>query len=130
MTSVGQSVNIILEGNCMEIATQNYVVAITGHFQKVGLAPRSGTSIFYRVFLEIAFRDGAHVDFVSDMPRDITSRDYNQMGRMIACWIHIFKLHLIIGITHIGPNLITQGFVSPCHIYYIIYYCRVEQHSS
>jgi hypothetical protein len=73
MTSVGQSVNNILEGNCMEISTHNYVVAIKGHLQKVGLAPRSGTSIVDRVFLEIAFRDGAHADFVSDLPRDITS---------------------------------------------------------
>jgi hypothetical protein len=31
MTSVGQGVNIILEGNCMEISTQNYVVVIRGH---------------------------------------------------------------------------------------------------
>jgi hypothetical protein len=50
MISVGQDVNIILEGNCMEISTQNYVVAIRGHLQKVGLAPRSGTSIFDWVF--------------------------------------------------------------------------------
>jgi hypothetical protein len=73
MTSVGQSVNIILEGNCMEISTQIYVVAIIGHLQKVGLAPRSDTLIFDQVFFEIAFCDGAHADFVSDLPRDITS---------------------------------------------------------
>jgi hypothetical protein len=65
MTSVGQSVNNIHEGNCMEISIQNYVVAIRGHLQKVGLAPRS-------VFLEIAFRDG-HADFVFDLPGDVTS---------------------------------------------------------
>jgi hypothetical protein len=73
MTSVGQGVNIILEGNCIQISTQNYVVAIRGHLQEVGLAPPSGTSIFDRVFLEIVFRDRAHADFVSDLPRDITS---------------------------------------------------------
>jgi hypothetical protein len=73
MTSVGQGVNIILEVNFMEISTQNYVVAIRGHLQKVGLAPRSGTLIFDRVFLEIAFRDLAHADVVSDLSRDITS---------------------------------------------------------
>jgi hypothetical protein len=73
MTSVGQDVNIILEGNCMETSTQNYVVAIRGHLQKVGLAPRSGISIFDWVFLKITFRDLAHADFVSDLLRDITS---------------------------------------------------------
>jgi hypothetical protein len=36
MTSVGQDVNIILEGNCIEISTQNYAVAIRGHLQKIG----------------------------------------------------------------------------------------------
>jgi hypothetical protein len=35
---------------------------------------------------------------------------------MIAFWIHIFKLQLTIGLTHIGLDIITQGFVSPCHI--------------
>jgi hypothetical protein len=57
MRSVGQGVNTILEGDCMEISTQNYVVAIRCHLKEVGLAPRYGTSIFDRVFLEIAFRD-------------------------------------------------------------------------
>jgi hypothetical protein len=57
----------------MEISTQNYVVAIRGHLQKVGLAPRSGTSIFDQDFLKIAFREGAHADFVSNLPREITS---------------------------------------------------------
>jgi hypothetical protein len=117
MTSVGQGVNIILEGNCMVISTQNHVVVMIGHLQKVRSAPRSGTSILDWVFLKIAFRDRAHADFVSDLPRDIASRDYNQMGRMIACWIHLCKLKLNRGLTHIGPNLITQGFVSPCHMY-------------
>jgi hypothetical protein len=37
------------------------------------------------------------------------------MGRMIACWIYIYKLKLAMGITHIGPNLLTQAFASPCH---------------
>jgi hypothetical protein len=64
MTSVGQDVNIILEGNCMEISTQNYVVAIIGHLQKVGLAPQSGTSIFDCVFLKIVFRD-QHMQILS-----------------------------------------------------------------
>jgi hypothetical protein len=73
MTSVGQGVNIILEVNCMEISTQNYMVVIRGHLQKVRSAPRSGTSIFDWVFLKIAFRDQAHADFVSDLLRDITS---------------------------------------------------------
>jgi hypothetical protein len=59
MSYVGQGANIILEVNCIEISTQNYVV-IRGHLQKLGLAPRSGTSIFV-------------ADFVSDLPRDITS---------------------------------------------------------
>jgi hypothetical protein len=57
----------------MEISTHNYVVVIRGHLQKVGLAPRSGTSIFDRVFLEIAFQDRAHADFMSNLPRAITS---------------------------------------------------------
>jgi hypothetical protein len=57
----------------MELSTINYVVAIIGHLQKVGLAPRSDTLIFDRVFLEIVFRDQAHADFVSDLPRSITS---------------------------------------------------------
>jgi hypothetical protein len=73
MTSVGQSVNIILEGNCMKISTPNYVVAVRGHLQKIGLAPRSSTSIFDRVFLEILFPDRAHAALVSDLPRDIAS---------------------------------------------------------
>jgi hypothetical protein len=51
MTSVDQGLNIILEGNFMEISTHNYMLAIRGNFQKVGLAPRSDTSIFDRVFL-------------------------------------------------------------------------------
>jgi hypothetical protein len=57
MTSVGQGLNIILEENCMEIATHNYLVVIIDHLQKVGLAPRTGTSIFDRVFFEFRFRD-------------------------------------------------------------------------
>jgi hypothetical protein len=73
MTSVGQSVNIIPQVNCMEISNQAYAVAISGHLQKVGLAPRSGTSIFDRVFLDIAFCDQAHTDVVSNLPKDITS---------------------------------------------------------
>jgi hypothetical protein len=43
MTYVDQSLNIILEGNFIEISTHNYVVVIRGHLQKVGLAPQSGT---------------------------------------------------------------------------------------
>jgi hypothetical protein len=73
MTSVDQGLDIILEGNFMEISTHNYVVAIRGHFQKVGLAPQSGTSIFDRVFLKISFRDRAHADFVFNLPKAITS---------------------------------------------------------
>jgi hypothetical protein len=73
MTSVGQSVNIILEGNYMEISTQNYVVVIRGHLKKVGSAPRSGMSVFDWVFLKITFHDRAHADFVSDLLIDITS---------------------------------------------------------
>jgi hypothetical protein len=73
MTSVDQGLNVILEVNVMEISTHNCVVDIREHFQKVGLAPSSGTSIFDRVFLEIAFRDRAHADFVSNLPRAITS---------------------------------------------------------
>jgi hypothetical protein len=49
MTSVGQGLNIILQGNCMDISTQNDLVATRSHVQKVGLAPRLGTSIFDRV---------------------------------------------------------------------------------
>jgi hypothetical protein len=115
MTSVGQGLNIILEGNCMDILTHNYVVGIRDHLQNLGLAPRSGTSIFNRVFLEIAFGDQAHTDFVSDLPRNITSRHYTQMGGLVACLILLCKLQLTIGLTHICPNLITQGFVSPYH---------------
>jgi hypothetical protein len=40
-----------------------------------------------------------------------------QMGRMVACWIRLCKLQIAMWITHICPNLITQGFVSPCHKY-------------
>jgi hypothetical protein len=72
MTSVDQCLNIIVEGNVMEISTHNYVVVIRGHLQKLGIAPRSGTSIFDRVFLEIAFQDRTHADGVSDLPRAIT----------------------------------------------------------
>jgi hypothetical protein len=71
MTSVGQSLNIILEIIYMEISTHNYVVAIIGHFKKVGLA--TGTSIFDRIFLEIVFCERAHADFVSDLPIAIPS---------------------------------------------------------
>jgi hypothetical protein len=49
------------------------MVAIRGHLKKLDLALRSGTSIFDPVFLKIAFRDRAHADFVSDLPRGITS---------------------------------------------------------
>jgi hypothetical protein len=73
MTSVDQCLNIILEGNLMEISTHNYMVVIRGHLKEVGLEPRSGASIFDRVFLEIAFQDRAHADFMSDLPRFITS---------------------------------------------------------
>jgi hypothetical protein len=117
MTSVGQYFNIILEGHCMEIFTHNYVVDIRGYLQNLGLAPRYGTLIFDRVFLDIEFGDRAHTDFVSNLPRDITSRNYTHMGGMVACWISICKLQIAIGLTHISSNLITQGFVSPCHMY-------------
>jgi hypothetical protein len=73
MTSVDQCLNIILEGNLMETSTHNYVVVIIGHLQKVGLAPRSDTTICDRVFLEIAFQDRAHTDFMSDLSRAIIS---------------------------------------------------------
>jgi hypothetical protein len=73
MTSVDQCLNIILEGNFMEISDHINVVLIRGHLKKVDLAPRSGTSIFDRGFLEIAFQDRAHADFMSDLPRAITS---------------------------------------------------------
>jgi hypothetical protein len=39
MTSVDQGLNIILEGNFMEISTHNYMVAIRGNLQKLDLAP-------------------------------------------------------------------------------------------
>jgi hypothetical protein len=73
MTYFGQGVDIILEVNCMEISNQHYVVFIRGHLQKVGLAPQSGTMIFDRVFLKLAFRDRAYADFVSNLPRDIAT---------------------------------------------------------
>jgi hypothetical protein len=73
MTSVDQGLNIILEGNLIDISTHNYKVAIRGNLQKVALAPWSGTSIFDGVFPEIAFCDRAHSDGVSDLPRAITS---------------------------------------------------------
>jgi hypothetical protein len=57
----------------MEISTHNYMVVIRGHLKEVGLDPRSGTSILDRVFLEIAFQDRAHADFMSHLPRFITS---------------------------------------------------------
>jgi hypothetical protein len=94
MTSAGQGLDIFLEGNCMEIFTHNYVVAIRGILQNVGLAPRSGTSIFDPVFLEIAFIDQEHVDVVSDLPRSITSPAYSQVGHMVPCWIRLCHFQL------------------------------------
>jgi hypothetical protein len=73
MTYVGQGLNIILEVDCMDISTHNYLGVIIGHLHKVGLAPQSGTSIFDRAFLEIASPDRAHADFVFDLLRVIHS---------------------------------------------------------
>jgi hypothetical protein len=39
------------------------------------------------------------------------------MGCMVYCWIRLCKFQLAMWLTHIFPNLITQGFVSPCHKY-------------
>jgi hypothetical protein len=39
------------------------------------------------------------------------------MGRMIACLNRLCKRQLTMLLTLIFPNLIMQGFVSPCHIY-------------
>jgi hypothetical protein len=120
MTSVGQSLSIILEVNYIEISTHTSVVAIRGHFQKVDRVPRSGTSIFDHVFLEILFCERAHATFVSDLPRATPSLDYTEMGRMVASWIRFCQLKITMWLTHICLNLITQGFVSPCHICYIL----------
>jgi hypothetical protein len=52
---------------------------------------------------------------------------------MIACWIHICNLRLAMGLTHIGPNLITQAFVPPCHIlckHVYMYDCRAFEESA
>jgi hypothetical protein len=52
------------------------------------------TSIFDSDYLEIAFRERAHADFVSNLPRDITPWGYTQMDRMLACWIRLCKFQL------------------------------------